>query len=456
MYSIVIVGGGTAAASVAYHLHSIPNFSGKVLLLESGEIGKGDNREFQVKHEECLNKHIGDETTYKPWVAGGIVFDKPNRIKMIVTMFSSTAKEFIRHNGMKGLAMYNSLCSFGREKQISLAKDFLNGGQPTDYDISKVNEISDSLGCIRLGSLLVCLKNEVEEMKEEFELLKQGGFEVEWWDKSKVDQMHGEKADFHAGMFFPKDGVIDSVNFPRKLIEYSKNKGMEVREHSRVNQVIDLENEKDGKYVQVVLDNKEIIYAKKVVMATGGLFLNDKLAGILKPIYGYLTAIKNNNSYDLSKKSDTLSNMKNAPNFLTHGFTIDWTMCQGYMRISGEDHNTALKVPRLMLRCKNMENFGLEKYPYINNNMKVEDNLYCNGVYSETPDTIPLLGSISDQSNIFYIVGDNGWGQAILSGASYLVPGILGERKLSKEEQDWVNFTSIRRFNTSGWNRPKF
>jgi glycine/D-amino acid oxidase-like deaminating enzyme len=462
MYSIVIVGGGVAAASVVYHLYSLPNFKGKVILLESGVLGEGVKQNFTLKNDENIDS-LGEEETYKPWQSGSNVFDNPCRIKMIVTVFASTAKEFVRHHGMKGLSLYNKLASFGRDEQIRLAGVFLESIDNSDIKnyLTNNNTIPDSLGCIRLGSLMVCSEGEVEEFAEEFEILKKGGFEVEWWNKEKVEKLHGKVADFHAGIFFPKDGIIDSSTYSKRLIEFGKKNGLEVRENTHVNEVeeqSDGQTGNQGKMVKVVLESQEVIYANKVVMATGGLFLDKYLAGILRPCYSYLSVIKSNINYSSSKDDEIplIENFKNSPNFFTFGFSHDWSMSQGYLRVSGEDHFSALKCPRMTLRTKNLENWALEKYPYLKKNFKIEDNKYMNGTYSETPDMIPLIGNVSDNSNIFYILGCNAWGQAILSGAAYIMPALIGERKLSKEEEEIAKFFSIRRFKTNSWLRPKF
>jgi glycine/D-amino acid oxidase-like deaminating enzyme len=450
MYSVIIVGGGVSAASVVYHLYSIPNFKSRVLLLESGEIGRGNKLEFSTNENLHEKSEFGEETTYKPWLSGSNVFDNPGRIKMIVTIFPSTAKEFVRHHGMKGLRLYNKLSSLGRNTEIRLADLFLN--KIHNYSVGEKENIPDQAGCIQLGSLMVCYENEVTELQEEFKILNEGGFEVEWWDKDRVESIHGKTAEFSAGIFFPKDGVINSNLYSKKLIEYGVEKGLEVREKSHVSEVLEIKKNGEENVVKIVLDSGETIYANKVVMATGGLFLDKALLGILKPCYSYLTGIKNDNLIK-SVEEVNMRTMRNSPNFFTYGFSHDWCMAQGYLRISGEDHFSALKNPRLKYRCQILEKWGKSNYDFLKHSSNV---IYENGVYSETPDILPLVGKMSDNSNIVYIVGCNAWGQASMSGAAYLIPAILGERNIEKEEQEMIDFLSIRRFKSHGFGRPKF
>jgi glycine/D-amino acid oxidase-like deaminating enzyme len=443
-YNIVIIGGGITGASVAYHLYSLEFFKGKVILLESGTIGEGNNTEFKL--QSSVNKNSsGGELTYKPLQSGSKVLDNPNRIKMIATNFESTAVDFLGHHGMSGITLYNKIAELGRDLQYKLAKLYLNN----DKDISNLdnNSIPDNFGLIQLGSLMLCFEPDLKDFEEEYDLLKKGGYECEWWDKEKVQNIHGTESGFHAGIFFPKDGIIDSSQYAKKLVESAKNHGLEVLENTRVIDVEELLDD-NKKIVKVVLENQKIIYGNKIVMATGGLNLDKNINGIIKPSYSYISALKSNINYDLNSPSDcNIEKMKNTPNFFTFGFTHDWSMCQGYLRISGCDHMSALKTPEMVVRCKNLDSWAFERYPMLKKNTNLHESKYMNAVYSETPDMLPVLGSISDESNIFYLVGCNAWGQAILSAGSYLIPGLLGERILTKEEKEMVNFISIRRFN---------
>ena len=41
----------------------------------------------------------GDEKSYSPYISGSAVPEFPNSIKMIVALYATTSKEFVRHNG---------------------------------------------------------------------------------------------------------------------------------------------------------------------------------------------------------------------------------------------------------------------------------------------------------------------------------------------------------------------
>ena len=110
-------------------------------------------------------------------------------------------------------------------------------------------------------------------------------------------------------------------------------------------------------------------------------------------------------------------------NFFTLGFSHDWCVSDGYVRISGEDHYCGLKAPRYEERCGRLADWGFTKYPYLNRDKPVQ---FKYGVYSETPDHMPLVGSMHDDENIYYMVGCNACGQASFAAAASITPSLLG------------------------------
>jgi hypothetical protein len=66
------------------------------------------------------------------------------------------------------------------------------------------------------------------------------------------------------------------------------------------------------------------------------------------------------------------------------------------MRVSGEDHYSALKPPQATQRCRALTQWAARLYAqYDDDTMHVQ---WRYGVYSETPDCAPLIGSFYDQS----------------------------------------------------------
>jgi glycine/D-amino acid oxidase-like deaminating enzyme len=132
-----------------------------------------------------------------------------------------------------------------------------------------------------------------------------------------------------------------------------------------------------------------------------------------------------------------------SANFFTFGFSHDWCVDENFVRISGEDHFSGLKSPRSQERCGRLAKWAWEKYPYLESSADYPARY---GIYSETADFMPLVGTPSDSSRVCYLVGCNAWGQASLSAAAAMAPALLGYREFSPQEQATARLFSIRRF----------
>jgi len=197
-----------------------------------------------------------------------------------------------------------------------------------------------------------------------------------------------------------------------------------------------------GNIVHVTLLDGTIYKGKHCIVSTGGMYLDNVLSGIMNPCFSYLVAIKHKTP---SKKEGGMPGGENgdSPNYFTFGFSHDWSVSNGYLRISGEDHYSGLKPPKAEERCKKLSDWGFQKYPYLEKNKPIQKRY---GMYSETPDHMPLIGSIQDSSKICYLLGCNAWGQASLSCAASLAPALCGFRELTEFEKRVYKLLTIRRF----------
>ena len=117
--------------------------------------------------------------------------------------------------------------------------------------------------------------------------------------------------------------------------------------------------------------------------------------------------------------------------------------------MSGEDHFSALKPPQCKQRCANLTHWTRERYGCVDDNDDDDDIASVPqqyGVYSETPDLVPLVGTIHETSRICYLLGCNAWGQTVLSYVSSLVPALLGRQPWTTEQRDAMELFTIRRF----------
>ena len=205
----------------------------------------------------------------------------------------------------------------------------------------------------------------------------------------------------------------------------------------------------DPEYAYTTLRDGIRIRSKYVVLATGGFSVDPSLAGILTPCWSYLVGIADPRltAPDSSLPPSTPLGCPHSPNLFTWGYTHDWCMTNGHLRISGEDHYSAMKPPRMQQRCASLAQWTIDKYPYLAANdggLPAYSQRY--GVYSETPDSVPIVGTPYDGARVCYLVGCNAWGQASLSYSASLVPGLLGYAELNSSQKDKMNLLTVRRF----------
>ena len=73
---------------------------------------------------------------------------------------------------------------------------------------------------------------------------------------------------------------------------------------------------------------------------------------------------------------------------------------------------------------------------------------YLYGIYGETPDYMPILGKAHTESRIVYALGCNAWGQASLTFAASVVPGLLGFCALTPAQAEMADAMALSRFKT--------
>ena len=422
-YDVVVVGGGTTGAAAAYHLSKAG--VNNMLCLEMGRPGEGRTQPEQVPDETPLV--ASDESVYVPNFSGSRVFEGgpkgPRTIKMIVTlppyeMLDGFADLF----GWDGVKTYLDLAQHGLKLQVDLANQYLPDPQ---------QQIKQD------GSLMVCEADQASRLKQEFEFLQKLDCPCEWWYEEQVIEVQGSAAGYVAGIWFPQDARIDSVTYAKVLLDAAVQSGS-LTLKQECSPVVDVKDSEAGDHVVIQLADGELIESNQAIIATGGMYMDKLLAGILTPRYSYLAALPHRDPGPMGGMQ-----APNSANFFTLGFSHDWCVTDNFVRISGEDHYSGLKSPRAKQRCGRLAQWGWEKYPYLEFGADYPSTY---GIYSETPDFMPLVGKPDSSSRVCYMVGCNAWGQASLSAAAALAPALLGYREMSELEQSTADLFSIRRF----------
>jgi glycine/D-amino acid oxidase-like deaminating enzyme len=390
--------------------------------------------------------------------SGSAVINNCGTVKMILQLFTGNADSFVSHHGEQGARTYLRLTAEGAAVQRTLAESVL----------------PDAKGDYRqLGMLYIAHRNDEDAMREEFIRLGHLGCQgIQWWDKEKLIKTPGCPEQFYCAIFFPDDAVINSALYAAALLKACTKTG-KVLLYENSPRVVSVDTIPAGAEVAVgsaraltTLANGHRITSKHVIVATGGLSTNDlNLSGILRPCWSYLVAMPHPEASPNDHAGPCFSDgtPKFSPNFVTWGFTHDWCWTNGAVRISGEDHYSALKPPRSAERCASLANWTCRAYPHVfrRDQQQAQDergecrteepvalDAYARqyGVYSETPDAVPLVGQVSPHSRVCYLLGCNALGQAVLSYAAMLVPGLLGYRDLTDPEREAMALMSVQRF----------
>ncbi|KAJ1418205.1 FAD dependent oxidoreductase [Ochromonadaceae sp. CCMP2298] len=455
---VVIVGAGISGASAAYHL-ALAGVAG-IIVLETGTAGDG------VLSPSVAPAHARFEKDHVfPFAqrSGSAVMPSAPCIKMMVRLYASSSQEFIHHHGMEGAKRYLRLSAQGIQFEKELGQLVLPN---PDVQLRSV------------GSLYVAAEHDVGDLLQEFFTLQELGCkDIEWWDHDRLQHTGGCAGQFFCAIYFPGDAIIDSSTYAAALLYAAMETGRVTLYEgcSPVAKVITLTTEGDSSAL-TELQNGSRIASKHIVLATGGLFAEPSLAGILRPCWSYLVRLPHPTlleSGGLTGRSDEDDDEipilpdgtpLNSHNFFTWGFTHDWCWTDGAVRVSGEDHYSALKPPRSAERCRSLASWVERAYPKVFPQApKTEKALPASptqpelpdaaheyesqyGVYSETPDSVPLIGSAYPGSAVCYLLGCNAWGQAVMSYSSTLVPGLLGYIPLTDEQRDSMRLLSVRRF----------
>jgi len=369
-------------------------------LLEAGVVGWGDaDSEIQLPAS-----HTEQECTYKIGVSGtaGV-----GLVKMVVTQPPVSISEFVKQHGEAGAKYYLHMSQRGVELQRALATRFA----------------PETLR--NHGSVCVAFPNHAEQLEQDFLLYHKMGCQVRLLNQQQVEEYHGQAAGFVRGIEFPRDCIVHSAEFSKALLRAAQKTGLlQVRERCpRVRDVQDIAaSNAQPAHALVLLSDGVALRCKHAVLATGGLYIPQDLRGVLRPCWSYF-------SYLTPDKVLHPKPQPNSPNFFTFDFSHDWCVTDGEVRISGEDHFSALKPPRWRDRCGRLAGWLRQRYPGLQKAPLLRTHY---GIYSDTPDALPIVGLRHSGSSVCYLLGCNAWGQSILSYCASLMPVVLGVADRSK------------------------
>lgn len=274
------------------------------------------------------------------------------------------------------------------------------------YDIEEIiNALDDKCGF----SLRPCFyysekKSDVDQLKKEYELRKEQGFDVEYIDRSRGRELFSFPLE--GGIYSHRGaGELDPYRFAHALLKYSTTKGLKVYENTGVTGI-----EHNNGYASIETDKNRFIKAKKIIDATGYEGRNNVPEKTVNLNRSYTIVTKPIEDFKGWHERCLIRDFENPYTYLR-------TTSDNRIIIGGEDTKIGGRKSK-MADLRQVDGAVNEKYallekrlhrmfPNINNK---EIEYQFNGIFGETGDGLPYIGEHPDVSNTYFSLcyGSNG------------------------------------------------
>jgi gamma-glutamylputrescine oxidase len=248
----------------------------------------------------------------------------------------------------------------------------------------------------RVGSLKLAADDaERDELRADFEALREDGFEVEWLEELPAALARR----FPAAIHHPRDGALQPARWVRRLAALAADAGAELREHSRVGSLEDLDS-------------------SHVVIATDGYSqgLLPELDAAIQPTRGQVVATE-----------PLAEQLFPSPHYARHGFdywqqTPDGRLIAGGRRDTTlEAENTAVEETTDVIQAQ-IEELVRELLGYL----PPITNRWA-GLFGTTSDLLPLAGRVPGRDGVWVAAGYSGHGNVLGFACGELVAqAVLG------------------------------
>ena len=383
---VLIIGGGLSGLSAALHLTRAG--VDDVFVLEAERIGLGGNR-------------------YLPGTPGPVF---PDYTKMVLTPddrgYTYLSRRFNRQVALNLLRVKRT----GVELQKRLAREF-------DAKLAR-----------EYGTLIVGEPDDERRLREEHRVMRDLGIEadIDSWSPDRIEAMFGTASGkYLQGLFITGDAIVDSTGYVQAI---ARSLGeTRYREHARV-----LRLREQAGVVLAELEGGDSVSAAHAVIATNGFIIDQdsNLKGRMRSYWTFLAAYE-----------DPGENTPNAYYFDPHAHY--WSRQDAKLIVGGQDTpvvgDNFRAPPDLERSVASLSHWCGEAFPRLAGR---RPRALHYSVYGETRDNLPILGRFTEQSRIWYAVGDNGDGQSTLSCITYLLPRAMGFARPTVEEEALIAFLS--------------
>jgi gamma-glutamylputrescine oxidase len=257
----------------------------------------------------------------------------------------------------------------------------------------------------RTGSLRLAGEDERDELRAEYEALREDGFAAEWRDELP-ERLAGR---FPGALFHPGDAVLQPARLVRRLAQAAADAGAEIRERDRV---ADLD----------ALD------AETVIVATDGYpsGLLGKLEGLIIPTRGQMIA------------TEPLPEVLYAmPHYGRHGYDYWHQNAEGRLIVGGfRDADMDSEFTAEEATTERIQG-ALEAFAEALLGRRPEVTHRWAGVFGLVPDLMPVVGRHPGREGLWVAGGYSGHGNVLgLACGDLVAQAILGEPHPLLERMD--------------------
>jgi gamma-glutamylputrescine oxidase len=261
----------------------------------------------------------------------------------------------------------------------------------------------------RTGSLrLAADEEEAEQLRLEYELLREDGFDVEWRD----ELAEPVRPLFAAAMFHPHDAALQPARLVRRLAALATEAGADLREGSRVTSVDELE-------------------ARHVVVATDGY-----PSGLLGPLEGLIIPTRG----QMIATEPVPERLFECPHYSRHGFDY-WQQREDGRILAGGFRDTALDAefttsedttPVIQASLESLVS-DLVGWPVVITHRWA-------GLFGFVPDFMPVVGPVPEREGLWVAGGYSGHGMVL----GFMCGELVANAILGREAPDLDLFDPAR------------
>jgi glycine/D-amino acid oxidase-like deaminating enzyme len=313
--------------------------------------------------------------------------------------------------------LHELILKIGREKAV---KSYLYSREAIYILKAICNDLGDSALYINKPSLqFASYKKDLQELYEEYELRRQAGIRVKWLEGDEVEKRFGFKK---PGGILSKDGAeADAYKITHAILEKFNKKGLQIYDHT---EVINIRKSKKGVELETA-ENKKI-KARNLVIACGyesQRYIPQKIE--------YLQTTFAIASEPIDKKDFWYKNAiiwETARPYLYLRTTPDQRIIVGGKDI--ELMNPQKRDKLMFSKRKSLERSFKTLFPHIAFNT----DFSWAGVFGNTKDGLPYIGTLPGQANIYFALGFGGNGILFSVIAAQMIRDALTGKKNGYEE----------------------